>query len=154
MPERFILRDDIDRGQVPLDSQQEGFWHIPGTSLSRELGRVRRAVQHYLDVLADSVPVILTKARFEFLEMHIVSIDLVLCIGNLPVIRPACLSDLPEPVRFAVLVIGLGMVECPPGFVACSLVTLLAAEHPLEHSRRFRLEVRPLRSRDRDGKLP
>ena len=100
------------------------------------------------------MPVVLTKARLEFLDMPIVGIDLVLCVGNLPVIRPACLSELPEPVRFAVLVIGLGLVECPPGFLAGSLVTLLATEHPLMHSRRFRFEVRPLRSRDRDGKLP
>ena len=53
------------------------------------------------------------------------------------------------PLRFAVLVIGLGLVECSLGFFAGSLITLLAAEHPLEHSRRFRFEVRPLRSRDR-----
>ena len=108
-----MVRDDIDRGQVPLDSQQEGFRHIPGTALSREPGRVRRAVQHYLDVLADSMPVVLTRAHPEFPEMLIVGIDLVPCVGNLPVIRPACLSELPEPVRFAVLVIGLGLLASP-----------------------------------------
>ena len=54
---------------------------------------------------------------------------------------------------FAVTVIGLGLAEFPRGFLAGSLVTLLAAEDLLEHSRWFGFEVGPLRSRDGNCKL-
>ena len=80
--------------------------------------------------------------------MRIVGVDLALRVGNLPIMRPACLSNLPAPLGFAAPLIGLGLVECPAGLLAGSLVTLLATEHPLEHSRWFRFEVGPLRRRD------
>ena len=79
--------------------------------------------------------------------------DLALCVGNLPVMRLACLSDLPVPLGFAVAVIGLGPAEFFPPCLAGGLVSLLAAEHPLESSRRVRFEVRPLRRRCGDGEL-
>ena len=113
VPERLVLRDDIDRGQVPLDSQQRGFGYISGGALCREPGRVRGAVQHRLDVLADGMPVVLAKAGLHLVDMRIVGVDLALRVGNLPVMRPACLSNLPAPLGFAVPVIGLGLVECP-----------------------------------------
>jgi hypothetical protein len=148
VPECLVFRDDIGQGQVPLDSQQGGFGYISGSALRREPGWIRGTVQHYLDVLADSMPVVLAESgRLQFVDMRIVSADLALSVGNLPVMRLASLDDLPALLRFAALVIGLGVVECSPGLLAGSLIT------PLEHSRRFRFEVRPLRSRDRYHKL-
>jgi hypothetical protein len=100
------------------------------------------------------MPVVLAETSLELLDMRIVGVDLALCVCNLPVIRPACLSDLPTPLLFAVLVIGPGLVERPPGFLAGSLITLPATEHPLEPSRRCWFEICPLRRRDRYCKLP
>ena len=83
--------------------------------------------------------------------MRVVGSDLPLCVGKLPVMRLACFSDLPVPLGFAVAVIGLGPAVFFPGCLAGGLVSLLAAEHPLESSRRVRFEVRPLRRRRQDS---
>jgi hypothetical protein len=79
--------------------------------------------------------------------MRVVGSDLALCVGDLLVMRLVCFSDLPVPLGFAVEVIGLRPAELFPGSLAGRLVSLLAAEHPLESSRRVRFEVRPLRLR-------
>jgi hypothetical protein len=100
------------------------------------------------------MPIVFPETGLEFADMGIVGVDLAMCVGNLAFIRPACLSDLPTPLRFAALVIGLRLLECSPGLLAGSIVTLLATEHPLEHSRRFRFEIRPLRRCDGYCKLP
>ena len=100
------------------------------------------------------MPVVLAETGLELADMRIVGVDLTLCVGNLPIIRPACLSDLPTPLCFAVLVIGLGLVERPPGFLASSLITLPATQHSLEPSQGCRFEICPLRSRYRHCKLP
>jgi hypothetical protein len=99
------------------------------------------------------MPVVLAKAGLPLVDMRIVGVDLALRVGNLPIMRPACLCDLPAPLGFAAPVIGLGLAECSPGLLVGSLVTLLAAEHPLEHSRWFGFEVGPLWRRDGNCKL-
>jgi hypothetical protein len=85
--------------------------------------------------------------------MRIVDVDLALRVGDPSIMRPACLGNLPAPLAFVAPVIGLGLVECPPGQLAVSLVTLLATEHPVEYSRWFRFEVGPLWRRDGNCKL-
>jgi hypothetical protein len=85
--------------------------------------------------------------------MGIVGVYLALRVGDLPVVRPPCLTDLSVTLRLPVSVIGLGLGECPLGFFAGRVVTRLAAEHPPERPWRFGLEVCPLRSRERPGKL-
>jgi hypothetical protein len=67
-------------------------------------------------------------------------------VGDLPVMRPACLTDLSVPLRLLAPMIGLGLGECPPGFFAGRLVTRLTAEHPPECPWRLGLEVCPLRN--------
>jgi hypothetical protein len=87
------------------------------------------------------------KPRFQLGDVRVVGVDLAPRIGDLPVMRLARLVDLPEPRCFAAAMAGLRFVEYSPGCLAGSLIMLLAAEHALERSRRFRLEVRPPRSR-------
>jgi hypothetical protein len=99
------------------------------------------------------MPVVLAEAGLHLVDMRVVGVDLTLRVGNLPVIGPTCLSDLVESLSFAAPVIGLGSAEFPPGLVVSSFVTLLAAEHSLEHSRRLGLEVSPPWRRDRNCTL-
>jgi hypothetical protein len=150
VPERFLWRDDVGRGQVPLDCQQGGFGDIAGAALDRETRGVGGPVQDYLYVLADGIPVVLAEPGLHFLDMGVVGSHLAPCVGNLLVMRLACCSDLPVPLGFAVEVIGLGPAEFFPGCLAGGLIPLLAAEHPPESSRRVRFELRPLRLRRGD----
>jgi hypothetical protein len=99
------------------------------------------------------VPVVFPQADIELVDMCIVGVYLALRVGDLAVVRLACLSDLSVPLRFPTPIIGLGLGECPSGFFAGRLVARLAAEHPPERPWRFGLEVCPLRSRERPGKL-
>lgn len=87
VPERLEFRDDINQRQIPLHGQQGRFRHVSGTTLSRELGRVRRPVQDNLDVLADCAPVVFPKAGLELVDMGIVGVYLALRVGDLPVVR-------------------------------------------------------------------
>ena len=80
-------------------------------------------------------------------------VHLALRLGDLPVVRLARLADLSVPLSLLTPMIGLGLGECPPGFFTGRLVTRLTAEHSPERPWRFRLEVCPLRSRERPGKL-
>ena len=147
------MRDDVDRGQVPLDSQQGGFGDIAGAALGRETegyGERSRTIWTYSLTANRSFS---RRPGRHFLDMRIAGSDLALCVGNLAVMRPACFSDLPVPLGFAAAVIVLGLAEFFPGFLAGGLVPLLAAEHPLESSRRVRFEVRPLRRRRGDREL-
>jgi hypothetical protein len=153
VPEQLEFRDDINQRQVPLHGQQGRFWYVPGAALSRELGRVGRLVQDNLDVLADCVPVVFSQAGLELVEMGIVSVRLALRLGGLLVVRLARLAHLPVPPGLLVPMIGLGLGEYPPGFFAGRLVTRLTAEHSPERPWRFGLEVWPLRSGERPGKL-
>ena len=114
---------------------------------------IGRPVQHNLDVFADCVPVVFPQASLQLVDMGIVGVYLALRLDDLPVMRPPCLTDLPLPLRLPVPMIGLGLGERPPGFFAGRLVTRLTTEHPPERPWRFGLEVCPLWSRERLGKL-
>ena len=99
------------------------------------------------------MPVVFPQADLELIDMGIVGVYLALRVSDLLVVRLACLSDLPVPLRFLAPMIGLGLGECPPGLFTGRLITRLAAEHPPERPWRFGLEVCPLWSRERSGKL-
>jgi len=99
------------------------------------------------------VPVVFPQASLQLVDMGIVGVYLALRLGDLPVIRPLCLTDLPLPVRLTVPMIGLSLGERPPGFFAGRLVTRLTAEQAPERPWRFGLDTCPLRSRARLGKL-
>src|SRR5207248_1339051 len=90
VPERFLFRNDVDRWQVPLHSKERGFGHVPRAALGREPGRVRRPVQHRLNVLADRKPVVLAKPGSHLIDMRIVSRDLAFCLLNPPLISATC----------------------------------------------------------------
>jgi len=74
------------------------------------------------------------------------------CLGNLPLMRAASVSDLPAPIGFAETVVCLSLPECLPSFLDGSLVPLLTAEHAAETPRSLGQEIQPPRSRDRDPK--
>jgi hypothetical protein len=154
VPERFLLRDDVDRWQVPLHGKQRGFGHVPRAALGRETGRIGRQVQHGLDVLADREPVVLAEPGRHLIDMRIVGRDLAFCFLRPPLISAACLGHLLGSLVFAAPMVFFGPAKVLPGRIDRSLILLLPAEHAAEPSHRLGLEVSPLRSRNRKGKLP
>jgi hypothetical protein len=153
VPERFLLRDDVDRWQVPLHGKQRGFGHVPRAALGRETGRIGRQVQHGLDVLADREPVVLAKPGRHLIDMRIVGRDLAFCPLNPPLISPACLGHLLGSLVFAAPMVFFSPAERLSGRIDRSLVMLLAAEHTAEPSHGLGLEVRLFRGRKRNGKF-
>src|SRR5450755_311730 len=85
--------------------------------------------------------------------MSIMGGDIVLGLGDLTCVRPACLSDLLDPLGLAALVVLLRLLERLPSDFDGRIVTLLAPEYAAEASRGLRFELRPLRSRQRSREL-
>ncbi len=154
VPERFLLRNDVDRWQVPLHGKERGFGHVPRAALGRETSRVGRQVQHGLDVLADSEPIVLTQPGRHLIDMRIVGRDLAFCLLHPPLISAACVSHLLRSLVFPPPMVFLSLLKLLPGRIDRRLVLLLTTEHTAQPPYRLGFEVSPFRSWNRNGKIP
>src|SRR5260370_37153236 len=149
-----MLRDNIEGRQEPLDRHQRRFGHIANVSLEWESRRVRRLVQHLLQVLADSEPVVIAEPGGQLSDVGIVRVNLAPRFGYCQVPGNASFRDPTLPGRLILLISDLSLIEVALGLLIGTLKAHAPADHPLQAARSPGSVVSPLRYRDRVSVSP
>jgi len=149
VPKALLLGYNIDRWQIPLNSEQRRLRYVSSVALRWKAFWEGRIEKYSLDVFADRVAVTLPEPDGHLIDPEVVRGNVALHLGYFPFVSSARGRNLPLPFRLALLILLLRLGEHALSILDSNLVPLLATKDPAQPSPRFGFEVCPIGRRHR-----